>query len=129
MPQLSNGCSLSQNHSSITFNAKLSHKNKSRLCQHIKLYNKHTVCWRIHSLSGSFFCIPSNAFECFFLFPFLVSNGLEFLGVAICNIRSCFNSTATTLKLAFRMEMNVEFTAAHNYITLSPGRKRAGSCM
>lgn len=29
-----------------------------------------------------------------------------------------------TLKLAFRMEMTVEFTAVHNYITLSPGRER-----
>lgn len=62
----------------------------------------------------------------FFLFDFLAVScmGLEFLGVAVCNIRSCFNSTAPTLKLAFRMEMTVESTAAHNYITLPPGRER-----
>ncbi len=50
--------------------------------------------------------------------------GLELLGVAICNIGDCFNSTAPTPKFAFGMEITVESTAAHNYITLSPGRER-----
>lgn len=45
MPQLSNGCGFSQKHSSITFNAKLSHKNKPGPCQYMKLYSIPTV-WR-----------------------------------------------------------------------------------
>ena len=65
MPQLSNGCSFSQNHRSIT----LSHKNKSRSRRCIRLYGEHTVCvggedWA----SLTFFCLGLNAFDFIFIF-------------------------------------------------------------
>lgn len=57
MPRLSNGCSFSQNRGSITSNAQLSHKNKSRSRLCIRLYSGHTMCGRGGWTSRTFFVL------------------------------------------------------------------------
>ena len=73
MPQLSNGCSFSQNRGSITLNARLSHKNKSRSCLCIRLYSGHAMCVGGGWTYLTFVCLDLNAFELLFIYLFIFS--------------------------------------------------------